>query len=52
MSFLLTGVVFGSTLFAIGSKIHVDISGDNVMLFDRRSGQCIALGALDISAYK
>ena len=50
--FLLTGVVFGSTLFAIGSKIHVDISGDNVMLFDRRSGQCIALGALDISAYK
>ena len=50
--FLLTGVVFGSTLFAIGSKIHVDISGDNVMLFDRRSGQCIALGALDVSAYK
>ena len=50
--YLLTGVVFGSTLFAIGSKIHVDISGDNVMLFDRRSGQCIALGALDISAYK
>ena len=43
--FLLTGVVFGSTLFAIGSKIHVDISGDHVMLFDRRSGQCIALGA-------
>ena len=46
--FLLTGVVFGSTLFAIGSKIHVDISGDHVMLFDRRSGQCIALGALEV----
>ena len=44
--FLLTGVVFGSTLFTIGSKIKVDISGDNVMLFDRRSGQCIALGSL------
>ena len=44
--FLLTGVVFGSTLFTIGSKIKVDISGDNIMLFDRRSGQCIALGSL------
>ena len=44
--FLLTGVVFGSTLFTIGSRIKVDISGDNVMLFDRRSGQCIALGSL------
>ena len=44
--FLLTGVVFGSTLFTIGSKTRVDISGDNIMLFDRRSGQCIALGSL------
>ena len=44
--FLLTGVVFGSTLFTIGSKIKVDISGGNIMLFDRRSGQCIALGPL------
>ena len=44
--FLLTGVVFGSTLFTIGSKIKVDISGDNIMLFDRRSGQYIALGSL------
>ena len=44
--FLLTGVVFGSTLFTIGAKTRVDISGDNIMLFDRRSGQCIALGSL------
>ena len=44
--FLLTGVVFGSTLFTIGTKTRVDISGDNIMLFDRRSGQCIALGSL------
>ena len=47
--FLLTGVVFGSTLFTIGSKIKVDISGDNIMLFDRRSGQCIALGSLSFT---
>ena len=44
--FLLTGVVFGSTLFTIGTKTRVDISGGNIMLFDRRSGQCIALGSL------
>ena len=47
--FLLTGVVFGSTLFTIGSKIKVDISGDNIMLFDRRSGKCITLGSLSFS---
>ena len=47
--FLLTGVVFGSTLFTIGSKIKVDISGGNIMLFDRRSGQCIALGSLSFT---
>ena len=46
--FLLTGVVFGSTLFTIGSKIHVDITGENIMLFDRRSGACIAVGSLEV----
>ena len=45
--FLLTGVVFGSTLFKIGEKIRVDFSGGNIMLFDRRSGQCIAFGSLE-----
>ncbi len=45
--FLLTGVVFGSTLFQIGEKIRVDISGDGVMLFDRKSGKCIAFGSLE-----
>ena len=44
--FLLTGVVFGSTIFKIGEKIRFDISGENVMLFDRKGGKCIALGSL------
>ncbi|MBO4388125.1 MAG: ABC transporter ATP-binding protein [Spirochaetales bacterium] len=44
--FLLTGVVFGSTLFQIGSQVALDFGGNNVMLFDRRSGRCIALGSL------
>lgn len=45
-NFLLTAVVFGSTLFTIGSKIQVDISNENIMLFDRKSGRCIAFGRL------
>ena len=46
--FLLTGVVFGSTLFKIGEKIRFNISGDKVMLFDRKGGKCIALGSLEL----
>ncbi len=44
--FLLTGVVFGSTLFKIGEKIRFNIAGEKVMLFDRKGGKCIALGSL------
>ena len=44
--FLLTGVVFGSTLFRIGERIRMDFSGSNIMLFDRKSGKCIAFGSL------
>ena len=46
--FLLTGVVFGSPLFAIGSKLPLEITGSNVMLFDRRSGRRIASGTLKL----
>ncbi len=45
--FLLTGVVFGSTLFKIGEKIRFNIAGEKVMLFDRKGGKCIALGSLN-----
>ena len=44
--FLLTGVVFGSTLFKIGEKIRFNIGGDKIMLFDRKGGKCISLGSL------
>ena len=44
--FLLTGVIFGSSLFTIGAKVPLSISGDNIMLFDRKSGRCIAFGSL------
>ena len=45
--FLLTGVIFGSSLFTIGAKVPLSISGDNIMLFDRKSGKCISFGSLD-----
>lgn len=46
--YLLTGVVFGSTLFTIGSKHLLDITGNNVMLFDRSSGRRITSGTLKL----
>lgn len=48
--FLLTGVIFGSSLFTIGAKAPLSISGKNIMLFDRKSSQCIAVGSLEFEA--
>ena len=42
------GVVFGSTLFTIGSKHLLDITGSSVMLFDRSSGRRITSGTLKL----
>ena len=44
--YLLTGVVFGSDIFKIGSKIRIRFSGETIMLFDRRSGRRIVNGSL------
>ena len=44
--FLLTGVVFGSSLFTIGSKVKLNIKGNDILLFDRASGKRISSGRL------
>ena len=44
--FLLTGVVFGNTLFQIGSYVNMDFIGDSIILFHRKSGRIIGTGAL------
>ena len=44
--FLLTGVVFGSSLFTIGTEVPLSVTGDQIMLFDRKSGLCITSGSL------
>ena len=45
--FLLTGVIFGSSLFTIGSQVPLTVDGDQIMLFDRKSGTCIVSGSLE-----
>ena len=35
--YLFTGVVFGSTRLTIGAKVKMNISGDDILLFDRKS---------------
>ena len=45
-NYLLTGVVFGNTLFRLGEKIRLSVSGDAIMLFDRTSGDRITSGSL------
>ena len=45
-NYLLTGVVFGNTLFKLGEKVRLSVSGDGIMLFDRISGERIASGTL------
>ena len=47
-NFLLTSVVFGNTLFRLGEKIRLNVTGDEVMLFDRTSGRRITSGSLKI----
>ena len=44
--FLITSVIFGSTLYKIGTKVNVDVLGNNILLFDRKSGKRISIGSL------
>ena len=46
--YLLTGVVFGSTLFTIGEKVKLGFKGDDILLFDRNSGKRIACGSVEL----
>ena len=41
----LTGVVFGSVDFPIDSTVHLDLTGDSLMLFDADSGKAVAGGS-------
>ena len=46
--YLLTAVIFGSYIYEIGAKARFDIRGDKVLLYDRKFGQYITSGSLNI----
>lgn len=46
--FLLTGVIFGGSTYVIGTAIRTQITGKNIMIFDRKSGQYITSGSLTL----
>lgn len=45
--FLLTSVVFGGVTFKIGSSQKFDFTGNDLMLFDRKSGKLITHGKIE-----
>lgn len=46
--FLLTGVVFGNTAYKIGQKVKFEVGGEDILLFDRKSGKLITAGRLQV----
>ena len=46
--YLLTSVAFGSSLFAIGTAVKLAFTGNDILLFDRKSGRRIACGQMEI----
>jgi len=46
---IMTGVMFGGVVYAIGDKVKLGFKGDNIILFDRKTGRKIALGSLSFA---
>lgn len=44
--FLLTGVMFGSSVYQLGQVQRLSLRGNRVLLFDRQSGRLVSTGAL------
>ena len=47
--FLLTSVIFGGVLYRIGSEAKININGNDILLFDRKSGRMVAAGSLSFA---
>jgi len=45
-NYILTGVMFGGVVYSLGERVKVCIKGNNAILFSRKNGKIIALGAL------
>lgn len=46
--YLLTSVIFGGVIYKIGQEEKINISGEDILLFDRRSGKLICSGRLEL----
>jgi len=47
-NYLLTGVMFGGILYQIGQDVKLHTSGNDILLFDRKTGRLISQGSLEI----
>ncbi len=45
-NYLLTGVMFGGILYKIGQKVKLHTSGNDILLFSRKTGKLITQGSL------
>ena len=46
--YLLTSVIFGGVIYRIGQEEKITIKGEDILLFDRKSGKLICSGRLEI----
>ena len=46
--YLLTGVIFGGVIYKIGQEEKINITGNDILLFDRRSGRLICAGRIEL----
>ncbi|MBR1440935.1 MAG: ABC transporter ATP-binding protein [Lachnospiraceae bacterium] len=46
--YLLTSVIFGGVIYKIGQEEKISIKGDDILLFDRKSGKLICAGRLEV----
>ena len=47
-NYLLTGVMFGGVVYRIGDKVKVNFTGNNAILFDRKTGEFLTLGSIKV----
>ena len=50
--YLLTSVIFGNTAYRIGEDMKINFTGDDILLFDRKSGMRMATGKIRLKLAK
>ena len=50
--YLLTSVIFGNTAYRIGEDMKINFTGEDILLFDRKSGMRVATGQIRLKLAK